>query len=92
MKYSNSGEMAGIEFQKELEREAWKNGGHTQQAPAQRLADFVTGETSSVTSESILFPGSYIISSSQLAAKVNWKTSQGWIQTFRTNDEWLSYK
>jgi uncharacterized FAD-dependent dehydrogenase len=45
-KYSSSGEMAGIEFQKELEREAWKNGGHTQRAPAQRLADFVAGENS----------------------------------------------
>jgi len=46
MKYSNHGQLAGIEFQKEIEREAWKNGGHTQQAPAQRLADFVSGETS----------------------------------------------
>ena len=42
----NSGVMAGIEFQKEMEREAWKNGGHTQIAPAQRLADFVAGKKS----------------------------------------------
>jgi len=46
IKYSSFGEMAGIELQKELEREAWKNGGHTQRAPAQRLADFVAGDSS----------------------------------------------
>ncbi len=45
-KYTGFGELAGLEFQKDLEREAWKNGGHTQSAPAQRLADFVSGETS----------------------------------------------
>ena len=56
-KYSSSGEMAGIEFQKELEREAWKNGGHTQRAPAQRLADFVAGETSSSLPKVSYSPG-----------------------------------
>jgi uncharacterized protein len=57
IKYSSSGKMAGIEFQKELEREAWKNGGHTQHAPAQRLADFVSGEASSSLPKVSYFPG-----------------------------------
>ena len=57
IKYSSYGEMAGIEFQKELEREAWKNGGHTQKAPAQRLADFVAGETSGSLPKVSYFPG-----------------------------------
>jgi uncharacterized FAD-dependent dehydrogenase len=57
IKYSNFGEMAGIEFQKELEREAWKNGGHTQRAPAQRLADFVAGDNSSSLPKVSYFPG-----------------------------------
>jgi uncharacterized protein len=57
LKYSSSGEMAGIEFQKELEREAWKNGGHTQRAPAQRLADFVAGTASGSLPEVSYFPG-----------------------------------
>lgn len=56
-KYSSSGELAGIEFQKELEREAWKNGGHTQHAPAQRLADFVNGDSSSSLPKVSYFPG-----------------------------------
>jgi uncharacterized FAD-dependent dehydrogenase len=56
-KYSSHGVMAGIEFQKELEREAWKNGGHTQRAPAQRLADFVAGDLSSTLPKVSYFPG-----------------------------------
>ena len=56
-RYSGFGELAGIEFQKELEREAWKNGGHTQKAPAQRLADFVAGENSVLLPKVSYFPG-----------------------------------
>jgi len=56
-KYAGSGEMAGIEFQKEIEREAWKNGGHCQKAPAQRLADFVAGDNSSSLPKVSYFPG-----------------------------------
>src|SRR5674476_441967 len=57
IKYSSFGEMAGLEFQKELEREAWKNGGHTQRAPAQRLADFVNGDSSDALPKVSYFPG-----------------------------------
>jgi uncharacterized FAD-dependent dehydrogenase len=56
-KYGSYGELAGIEFQKEIEREAWKNGGHTQRAPAQRLADFVAGDNSSSLPKVSYFPG-----------------------------------
>ncbi len=57
IKYSASNELAGLEFQKEMEREAWKNGGHTQQAPAQRLTDFVSGVTSASLPVVSYFPG-----------------------------------
>ena len=56
-KYSSFGNMAGLEFQKELERDAWKNGGHTQRAPAQRLADFVSGVASDSLPKVSYFPG-----------------------------------
>jgi uncharacterized FAD-dependent dehydrogenase len=56
-KYSRYGNLAGLEFQKELERDAWKNGGHTQCAPAQRLADFVAGVTSGSLPKVSYFPG-----------------------------------
>jgi len=62
-KYSSSGIMAGLEFQKELERSAWIAGGKTQHAPAQRLADFVEGKFSSSLPEVSYFPG---ITSSKL--------------------------
>jgi uncharacterized FAD-dependent dehydrogenase len=57
VKYSSFGKMAGIQFQKDLEREAWKNGGHTQRAPAQRLADFVSGKSSGSLPKVSYFPG-----------------------------------
>jgi uncharacterized FAD-dependent dehydrogenase len=41
--YSNRGALAGLEFQKRLEREAWLAGGGGQTAPAQRLLDFTNG-------------------------------------------------
>ena len=55
--YSSNGIMAGIEFQKALERDAWINGGGTQSAPAQRLADFVSGRTSVSLPKVSYFPG-----------------------------------
>ena len=57
IKYNSFGVMAGLEFQKEIEREAWKNGGHTQRAPAQRLADFVAGDNSVSLPKVSYFPG-----------------------------------
>jgi uncharacterized FAD-dependent dehydrogenase len=61
LKYAGHEELAGLEFQKELEKTAWVNGGRTQKAPAQRLADFVSGKTSSELPMASYSPG--IISS-----------------------------
>ncbi len=44
--YKKFGALAGLEFQKEMEKNAWEFGGKTQAAPAQRLADFVNGKIS----------------------------------------------
>jgi uncharacterized FAD-dependent dehydrogenase len=57
IKYSGSGELAGIGFQKELEYLAWLNGGKTQKAPAQRLLDFVEGKISGSLPKVSYFPG-----------------------------------
>jgi uncharacterized protein len=56
-KYSRHGDLAGLEFQHELEREAWIQGGRTQKAPAQRLADFVSGKFSADLPAVSYFPG-----------------------------------
>jgi len=44
--YKNYGALAGLEFQKQLEKNAWEFGGKTQTAPAQGLQDFVNGKIS----------------------------------------------
>jgi len=56
-KYSASGELAGLEFQKEIEHASWLSGGMTQRAPAQRLSDFVNGKFSSMLPRVSYFPG-----------------------------------
>jgi len=55
--FGSHGIFAGIEFQKALERDAWINGGKTQCAPAQRLADFVAGRNSGSLPKVSYFPG-----------------------------------
>jgi uncharacterized protein len=55
--YRKSGALAGIELQKALELEAWKQGGATQVAPAQRLTDFVRGLPSQSLPKVSYFPG-----------------------------------
>ena len=55
--YSEAGILAGLEFQKEVEKSAWIEGGKTQRAPAQRLMDFINGKASSALPEVSYFPG-----------------------------------
>jgi uncharacterized protein len=56
-RYSGSGVFAGLEFQAELEKQAWIAGGCTQTAPAQRLGDFVEGRTSGSLPKVSYWPG-----------------------------------
>lgn len=44
--YEKYGQFASLQFQSEVEQSAWKLGGQTQVAPAQRLVDFVEGKIS----------------------------------------------
>lgn len=57
VRFSNSGILAGIEYQEKLENDAWLHGGQTQSAPAQRLADFVSGTASANLPKVSYFPG-----------------------------------
>lgn len=56
-RFARFGEMAGLEYQKYVERLAWINGGCSQKAPAQRLADFVAGVSSDSLPEVSYMPG-----------------------------------
>ena len=49
--------MAGLEFQKYLEKAAWTAGGKTQAAPAQRVVDFTEGKLSNELNECSYIPG-----------------------------------
>jgi uncharacterized FAD-dependent dehydrogenase len=57
MKYRSHGDFSGLQFQKEVEKDAWINGGKTQSAPTQRLTDFVAGKLSSSLPKVSYFPG-----------------------------------
>jgi uncharacterized FAD-dependent dehydrogenase len=55
--YKKHGALAGLEFQKEMEKNAWAYGGKTQTAPAQRLQDFVNGKFSNDLPDCSYQPG-----------------------------------
>lgn len=55
--FHSYGELAAMEFQAEVEQSAWKFGGETQVAPAQRMVDFVQGKISQDLPETSYQPG-----------------------------------
>ncbi|MEJ1238171.1 FAD-binding protein [Chryseolinea sp. T2] len=56
-KYSGGGPLAGLRFQSAIEQKACEVAGNTQQAPAQRLVDFVNGRTSASLPDTSYQPG-----------------------------------
>ncbi|MEX2591526.1 MAG: FAD-binding protein [Anditalea sp.] len=55
--YKEHGPLAAMVFQADIEKEAWKAGGKTQVAPAQRMLDFVENRLSTSLPESSYQPG-----------------------------------
>ncbi|MCE7055579.1 FAD-binding protein [Algoriphagus sp. AGSA1] len=55
--YQKFGSLSAMEFQAEVERNAWRAGGKTQVAPAQRMVDFVNKKTSSSLLDTSYQPG-----------------------------------
>ncbi|MGB0403066.1 MAG: FAD-dependent protein [Salibacteraceae bacterium] len=55
--YEKNGDLAGLEFQKQLEKSAWLAGGKTQAAPAQRMVDFCDGKVSNELNPCSYIPG-----------------------------------
>lgn len=56
-KYAQKGELAALQYQREVEQKAFAAGKGMLKAPAQRLIDFVTGKTSNTLPESSYHPG-----------------------------------
>ncbi|MFY0598256.1 MAG: FAD-binding protein [Cyclobacteriaceae bacterium] len=55
--FQKYGDLAAMEFQASVEHQAWKLGGETQVAPAQRMVDFVQRKISSSLPETSYQPG-----------------------------------
>ena len=57
VKYEKYGPLAGLQFQKEIEQNAWKLGGETQKVPAQRLVDYTNNILSTDIPKTSYIPG-----------------------------------
>ncbi|WP_200977171.1 NAD(P)/FAD-dependent oxidoreductase [Echinicola sp. 20G] len=57
VEYHKHGALGAMMFQLDVEKAAWRAGGETQVAPAQRLADFVEGKDSSTLLDTSYQPG-----------------------------------
>jgi uncharacterized FAD-dependent dehydrogenase len=55
--FEKYGPLAAMEFQRSVEQKAWKEGGQTQTAPAQRLRDFIKGDVSKDLPNTSYAPG-----------------------------------
>jgi len=68
--FKEFGPLAGLEFQKQIEKKAWSFGGKTQTAPAQRLQDFVNGKLSSSLPNCSYQPGVKSVDMQQVLGKL----------------------
>lgn len=91
--YKKFGPLAGLEFQKQLERTAWTFGGKTQTAPAQRLVDFTNGKLSPTLPPCSYQPGIKSVEMQQVlgpligpALKEGFKAFGGKMRGYLTND------
>lgn len=55
--YAKFGPLAGLEFQKAIEQQAWHLAGQTQKVPAQRMVDFSQGKISADIPKTSYVPG-----------------------------------
>lgn len=55
--YAKHGALAGMEFQKAIEKRAWEVGGKTQRVPAQRMVDFTQKKVSADLPKTSYVPG-----------------------------------
>jgi uncharacterized FAD-dependent dehydrogenase len=55
--FAKFGPLAGMEFQKSIEQQAWRLAGETQKVPAQRMVDFTQSKISSSIPKTSYVPG-----------------------------------
>jgi uncharacterized FAD-dependent dehydrogenase len=64
--YEKFGALAGLEFQKSIERKAWHLAGETQKVPAQRMIDFTQNKISSEIPKTSYVPGTSSVEMGQV--------------------------
>lgn len=80
--FKGLGPLAGLEFQKQLEKKAWSFGGKTQTAPAQRLQDFINGKFSSALPDCSYQPGLKSVDMQQVLGKLIGPTLKEGLKAF----------
>ena len=90
-RFSNSGPLAGVEFQKQIEQRAWHLAGETQKVPAQRLVDFTTSKLSNNIPPTSYIPGTTSVELSKVLPNFIYRTLQeGFKQFGRTMRGYLT--
>ena len=64
--YEKFGALAGLEFQKSIEKNAWHLAGETQKVPAQRMVDFTQNKISSEIPKTSYVPGTTSVEMGQV--------------------------
>ena len=64
--YEKFGALAGLEFQKSIERKAWHLAGETQKVPAQKMIDFTQNKVSSEIPKTSYVPGTNSVEMGQV--------------------------
>lgn len=80
--YKKYGPLAAMQFQKDIEQNAWKLGGETQKVPAQRLVDFTEGKLSDSIPKTSYQPGTTSVEFANVFPKFIHKTLQDGFKQF----------
>jgi len=80
--FAAHGPLRGLAFQQSVERKAWEMGGRTQQAPAQRLKDFVHGKVSTDLPHNSYHPGTVSVDLAKVLPKRIHRTLQKGFKEF----------
>lgn len=80
--YQKFGPLSGVEFQKDIEQNAWRMAGKTQKVPAQRLVDFTKGILSNDIPKTSYQPGTTSVELGSLLPKFIHQTLQEGFKLF----------
>jgi len=83
--FNSKGPLAAMEFQKNIEQNAWRLGGKTQRVPAQRLVDFTQGQLSDSIPKTSYQPGTSSVELSEVFPNFIYKTLQQGFKQFDTS-------